>query len=190
MTKMMTRFLSVASLLFMSYALVACNSTDGTLGINPDTLAADNNQSAGAAITQNMTASSAIYVAPIIGSTIAAITPLSRQLSASAALNDIRIAAETDPGVTHILKGYFSALSENNQTTIIYVWDVFDPAGTRLHRIQGQINDPTIGTAQDPWANVSNETMVRIADLTLAEFARWRQSLVTTNVQPAPLNTQ
>ena len=28
---------------------------------------------------------------------------------------------------THVLKGYFSTMTEGKQTTVIYVWDVYDP---------------------------------------------------------------
>ena len=81
---------------------------------------------------------SRIQFAPIVGSTVEAATPLTQELAKRARERGIGIAGSGGTGATHILKGYFSAMSEGGSTTVIYVWDVLDPAGNRLHRIQGQ----------------------------------------------------
>ncbi|PSH56125.1 hypothetical protein FY050_08245 [Phyllobacterium endophyticum] len=109
--------------------------------------------------------------APIVGAPIAAATPLSQRLSALAKEKGITLgtAAETDN--THIMKGYFSALPDGNQTTIIYVWDVLDPAGTRLHRIQGQEKVP--GGGADPWSTVPAKVMEGIADKAIQGYLAW-----------------
>ena len=54
------------------------------------------------------------------------------------------------PAATHVLKGYFSAMTEGKETTVIYVWDVYDPAGNRLHRIQGQQKAPAQAAKAGP----------------------------------------
>jgi hypothetical protein len=69
------------------------------------------------------------------------------------------------------MKGYFSALTDNSQTTVIYVWDVLDPAGNRLHRIEGQQKAPP-GKGQG-FAAVTEGTMKAIADQTIDQLVTW-----------------
>ena len=85
-------------------------------------------------------------IAPIVGtSTVEAVTPLTQRFAVRARERGIGLVGSTDPATTHVLKGYFSAIPEAQDTTVIYVWDVLDPSGNRLHRIQGQMKDE--GTA-------------------------------------------
>ncbi|RCW83197.1 hypothetical protein [Phyllobacterium bourgognense] len=109
--------------------------------------------------------------APIVGAPIAAATPLSQRLSALAKEKGITLGTAGDTDNTQIMKGYFSALPDGNQTTIIYVWDVLDPAGTRLHRIQGQEKVPGGGT--DPWSTVPPKVMEGIADKAIQGYMTW-----------------
>lgn len=109
--------------------------------------------------------------APIVGAPIAAATPLSQRLSTLAKAKGITLGTAADTDNTHIMKGYFSALPDGNQTTIIYVWDVLDPAGTRLHRIQGQEKVPGGGT--DPWSKVPPKVMEGIADKAIQGYLVW-----------------
>ena len=164
---------------FLSFALLGllvlagCNSTDATLGVTSQDAA----QSTASAVKPSTSAEAAkasarLYIAPIIGSTVAAVTPLSRRLSALAPANGLAIVADADPAKTYVVKGYFSALPENGATTIVFVWDVFDPAGVRQHRIQGQ--ESVTGTAADPWSIVPPTTMEKIADRTIADFKAWQ----------------
>jgi hypothetical protein len=69
------------------------------------------------------------------------------------------------------MKGYFSALTDNGQTTVIYVWDVLDAAGNRLHRIEGQQKVPP-GSGQG-FAAVTDDTMRAIADQTIDQLVSW-----------------
>lgn len=111
-----------------------------------------------------------IYFAPVIGATEQAVPPLSNQLRQRAAARGITIVPQED-GSAHVVKGYFSAFTDGGQTTVIYVWDVLDPAGNRLHRIQGQERVPA-GSA-DGWASVTDATMQAIADTTVDQITAW-----------------
>ncbi len=71
-----------------------------------------------------------------------------------------------------MLKGYFSAMSEGKDTTVVYVWDVYDPAGNRLHRINGQQKAPSVNGG-DSWKGVAPATMQTIANQTIDQFAAW-----------------
>ena len=109
---------------------------------------------------------------PVIGAPVNAVTPLSRQLAVEARNRGLAILSASDPGGDHVLKGYFSADNFNGQTTVFDVWDILDPAGTRLNRIQGQEVFP--GGSGDPWASVPANVMERIATRTMADYTAWR----------------
>jgi hypothetical protein len=181
--------------LIIAAALGACNSTESVLdpaaGAHPSetvgtqtALAPESEGSVQAGpltppIPDQPTARAAaaspsarVQLAPIVGSTVEAVTPLSRRLSGRAAQRGIALAASGDATTTHIMKGYFSTISENGETTVIYVWDVLDAAGNRLHRIQGQEK----AGKGDGWAVVPAATMEAIADRTLDHFYEWLAS--------------
>lgn len=109
---------------------------------------------------------------PVIGAPVNAVTPLSRQLAVEARNRGLAILSASDPGGEHVLKGYFSADSFDGQTTVYYVWDILDPSGTRLTRIQGQESFP--GGSGDPWASVPASVMEQIATRTLSDYLAWR----------------
>lgn len=119
-----------------------------------------------AAISRNVR----LQVAPVIGAHADAVPALSRRLTMRAGRLGLPVTPNAD-SATHILKGYFSTITDGGRTTVIYVWDVLDPAGNRLHRIQGQEN-ATGGTGEG-WAAVTGSTMEAIADRTMNELAAW-----------------
>ncbi len=111
---------------------------------------------------------------PIIGAPVQAVTPLSRQLGAEARAAGLTIKGASDASSDHMLKGYFSAFSDAGSVTVVYVWDVLDANGGRLHRIQGQ--ESVSSRATDPWAAVPASVMQQIATKTMAEYTAWRQA--------------
>lgn len=119
-------------------------------------------------------AAGTIRFLPIIGAPIQAVTPLSRQLGASARAAGLTIKPSADTTSEHILKGYLSAFEDGQKVTVVYVWDVLDGTGGRLHRIQGQETAPITGG--DPWAAVPTATMQMIGQKTILEYMRWRQT--------------
>ncbi|MCP9232387.1 hypothetical protein NMG46_19310 [Mesorhizobium sp. LMG 17147] len=113
-----------------------------------------------------------LQVAPIVGASVEAATPLTTELQTRARQRGITLAGSTDQTPTHVLKGYFSTMTEGKDTTVIYVWDIYDPAGNRLHRINGQQKAPSVGGGEG-WAAVAPATMQAIADQTIDQFATW-----------------
>jgi hypothetical protein len=113
-----------------------------------------------------------LQVAPIVGASVEAATPLTAQLQTRAKQRGITLAGSAGQTPTHVLKGYFSTMSEGKDTTVIYVWDVYDPAGNRLHRINGQQKAASVNGGEG-WAAVAPETMQAIADQTIDQFATW-----------------
>lgn len=122
----------------------------------------------------NAAASGTIRFLPIIGAPVQAVTPLSKQLGAEARAQGLTIKGSADASSEHILKGYFSALKDGDKTTVVYVWDVLDGSGNRLHRIQGQDSVP--GAGADLWSGVPATTMQSIATKTISAYLEWRQS--------------
>jgi hypothetical protein len=200
MTQPTTRAVRFACLAVLGLAVTGCNPADPNLGLGQTPGAANRDAVSGASSgpiaiqppandPAATTASARIHIAPIIGSTVAAVTPLSRRLGSVAGANGLALVGEADPARTHIVKGYFSALAEGGQTTIVFVWDVFNPAGVRLHRIQGQ--EQAAGATGDPWASVPPATMERIADRLITDFKDWltggaAPAVAAPIVQPVP----
>lgn len=111
---------------------------------------------------------------PIIGAPLQAVTPLSKELGNSARSNGLKIKGSNDQSAEHVLKGYLSAFSDGKNVTVVYVWDVLDNAGARLHRIQGQESIP--GKSSDAWSVVPPSLMQQIGAETIAEYMKWRQA--------------
>lgn len=108
---------------------------------------------------------------PVIGATEQASAPLARRVAERAALRGITLTEPEDGSATHVLRGYFSAISERDGTTVIYVWDVMDATGARVHRIQGQAISPA--SQPQGWDGVDARTMEAIADQTVEQLAAW-----------------
>ena len=113
-----------------------------------------------------------LQIAPIVGASVEAATPLTAELQTRARQRGITLAGSTDQTATHVLKGYFSTMTEGKDTTVIYVWDVYDPAGNRLHRINGQQKAASVSGAEG-WPAVAPATMQAIADQTIDQFSAW-----------------
>jgi hypothetical protein len=111
---------------------------------------------------------------PIIGAPVQAVTPLSRELGNSARSNGLVIKGSSDQTAEHVLKGYLSAFADGRKVTVVYVWDVLDNSGARLHRIQGQESLPAKGN--DAWSAVPPELMQEIGTATIAEYMKWLQA--------------
>ena len=120
------------------------------------------------------TASGTIRFLPIIGAPVQAVTPLSRQLGAEARAKGLTIRPSTDATAENILKGYLSAFADSGNVTVVYVWDVLDANGARLHRLQGQ--ETVAGRGSDPWASVTDAMMQKIAAKTLTDYQSWKQA--------------
>ncbi len=119
-------------------------------------------------------ASGTIRFLPIIGAPVQAVTPLSRQLGAEARAKGLTIRPSSDTSAENILKGYLSAFADGSNVTIVYVWDILDANGARLHRLQGE--ETVAGRGNDPWSAVTDTAMQKIAAKTLNDYQSWKQS--------------
>lgn len=144
----------------------------GNLGANLYKTDADTTKVA--SLYSAKTAEGSIRFLPIIGAPVQAVTPLSKELGVSARGNGLTIKSSGDQTAQHVLKGYLSAFSDGNKVTVVYVWDVLDNAGGRLHRIQGQ--QSVRGGGGDAWASVPASVMQEIGVNTIAEYMKWKQA--------------
>ncbi|UCI09365.1 hypothetical protein [Mesorhizobium sp. B1-1-8] len=184
--------------LFAALALAACTNTkdvldpsaikppassaqqlpaaQGTSAVtSPTTTSPVSTTAASAPATPAQTAALArtrLQVAPIVGASVEVAAPLTAELQTRAKQRGLTLVGSTDQTPTHVMKGYFSTMSEGKDTTVIYVWDVYDPAGNRLHRINGQQKAPSVGSSEG-WPAVAPATMQAIADQTIDQFAAW-----------------
>lgn len=141
----------------------------------PTTMPAVTTPAASAPATPAQTAALArtrLQVAPIVGASVEAAAPLTAELQTRAKQRGLTLVGSTDQTATHVLKGYFSTMTEGKDTTVIYVWDIYDPSGNRLHRINGQQKSPSTGSGEG-WPAVAPATMQAIADQTIDQFAAW-----------------
>lgn len=175
----------LSTMLLLAGLLAACNSTESALNVQ------GSNQQSGqtatsSAIPQPTTQTTTpatqpartaslkpgkLYIAPIIGAPVNVVTPLTHRINDDARAKGVELAGSNGADAAYVMKGYFSVLSEDNQTTVLYVWDVMDASGNRLHRIQGQEKVP--GAAADSWSIVPPSAMQSIADKTMQEYSSW-----------------
>lgn len=149
--------------------LAACTSTDAVL--QPSALTTTERPAS--IQTASLGSDFRLGFDPVVGASAEATQPLSARLSSLAAEGGIPLAAPGDTA-TLSMKGYFSAISEDGVTTVIYVWDVVDGTGTRLHRIQGQ--QRAAGGQGEGWSAVEDGTMEAIADATMNQLVAWLAS--------------
>ncbi len=185
---MPSRSLATSVSLFAALALAACNSSSvlepSAIAPQPGAAASGAAEVATGTVAQTPKPSAAtvaavaartrLQIAPIVGAPVEAAAPLTERLNLRAREHGIRLAGSSDPvaAATHVLKGYFSTMTEGKETTVIYVWDVYDPSGNRLHRINGQAKTASANGAEG-WAAVAPATMQSIADSTVDQFTTW-----------------
>ena len=63
-------------------------------------------------------------------------------------------------------------LAEESGTTVIYVWDVLDASGNRLHRIQGRQTNPGFDEG-DAWRAVTPGTMQAVGVSSIDQLRAW-----------------
>ncbi|MEJ5898506.1 hypothetical protein [Ochrobactrum teleogrylli] len=186
----------ISMMLLLAGALAACNSTESALNVQgsgqtagqPANGQATTPAGTTAPATANTTTPPSttppttsartatlkpgkLHIAPIVGAPVNVVTPLTHRMNDDAKAKGVELAGSNDTSAAYVMKGYFSVLSEDNQTTVLYVWDVLDASGNRLHRIQGQ--EKVQGAAADSWSVVQPATMQAIADRTMQEYSTW-----------------
>lgn len=110
--------------------------------------------------------------APIEGVPVPILQAMSNALNQQAVSQRVNVVPATDPGAVYTVRGYLSAVAEGPNAKLVYVWDVSDRQGTRLHRVTGQ----EIGGAfrnGDPWTGIGMTNINEAARKTMESLAAW-----------------
>ena len=158
--------LLVMSSIFIS-ALSGCNSTESVLQPVPTTTQPT------PSVTQPTNQGILVSFPPVTGAPADKLSVLSQTLAQETRQNGITIVSTSNAEAQYSLKGFLSAFSDDANTTVVYVWDILDPTGARLYRIQGQKSAP--GAGADPWQFVTPGVMQAIANESIANFLNWQR---------------
>jgi len=107
----------------------------------------------------------------ITGAPAQHIIEFSRALKSEAEKRKLTIVPEGDPSATYFVKGYLSAIGDRSGTLLVFVWDVTDTSGRRLHRVTGQ--EPAAGSGIDPWSGVDASAVRTAAQRTIDDLVAW-----------------
>lgn len=110
--------------------------------------------------------------APIEGVPIPVLQAMSNALNQEAVAKRVNVVPATDPGAVYTVRGYLTAVAEGPNAKLVYVWDVMDRQGTRLHRVTGQ----EMGGAfrnNDPWTGIGMTNITDAARKTMDALAAW-----------------
>lgn len=110
--------------------------------------------------------------APVTGAPASVLTRLSAQLGKEAYAQHVSLIPSGDAAATYVVKGYLSAVGDTSGTILVYVWDIFDTSGRRVHRISGQETSAG-GTHADPWAGVDFAATENVARRTISAIVSW-----------------
>lgn len=92
-------------------------------------------------------------------------------INSEAAARKLNVVPDGDPSATYLVKGYLSAIGDGRGTLLIYVLDVTDTNGKRLHRVTGQ--EAAGATRSDPWSGVDEEVVRSAVRRIIDDLAAW-----------------
>jgi hypothetical protein len=126
----------------------------------------------------------AASTAPIAGATLVALAPLvgvpegpaaslEQALRNEAGSHGMRLASGSERlKASLVIKGYLATMPKEGGSAVVHIWDVYDPEGERLTRIDGEEQEAAGGD----WADLPPEAWAAIADDALARLADWLKS--------------
>lgn len=109
--------------------------------------------------------------APVTGAPSEPISRLNTAIREEAAKRSITIVQSGDPNTDYTVQGYLSAVGGPSGTVLVFVWDIADRTGRRVHRVSGQ--ESSTKGAPDPWAAVDGATLQIVALRTVDAIAAW-----------------
>lgn len=155
--------------IFLAAALALSGCVSGPAGKGPSTFGAD-----GAAATQGAPIKgdkARFAFAPVNGAPLDVLRDMSSAMNQEAVAHKLKVVPNGDPSATYLVKGYLSAIGDGSGTTLVYVWDILDTNGVRLHRITGQ--EAGRPAASDPWSGIQAPTVTVAARRTLDALSEW-----------------
>ncbi len=152
----------------------ACTSSDGGSPI------------AATPLTQASPSRMALAFEPLVGIPEERAAVLAEELGAGAIARGLPVVPRNSSDDSYRVKGYFSVTRSGSATDVQYVWDIFDAAGGRVHRLSG--TDTVSAALPDPWQAVTDDSLRRIARETVEGLGSWidEGAPVTNTPTPAP----
>jgi hypothetical protein len=175
------RLVPVALAAFLGAGIAGCETSN-----NVHSSAAPGEPQAVASPAPSVQAQPRVAVARVMGNAPDAVArQLSTQLSDALEKQRIAVAKAPIDKADYTLRGYVFAAREKTGIKVGYVWDVMDPSGKRVNRINGE---ELVGTpdARDPWAAVTPKVVQAITGKTAASLGVW----LPNHLQAAIANTQ
>lgn len=162
------RLLRCTAILLATFALAACNNM---LSSGQSSTSTASSPATTPALPAVPFATAKFSFAPVTGAPGNVLSNLSAQLGQEAVAQNVALVPSGDPQANYVIKGYLSAVGDPSGTILVYVWDVFDASGRRVHRISGQ--ETSSNGSQDPWLGVDGETVSNVARRTVASLVAW-----------------
>jgi len=94
-----------------------------------------------------------------------------QEIAVQAEANRIKLVQRIGAPATYRAKGFLSAVSSDNGANVVYVFDIFDATGKRLHRISGERQAGV--SSGDPWSGVGTTTLTQIATDVVFQLDVW-----------------
>lgn len=96
---------------------------------------------------------------------------LATEIATQAKANNIKLVQRVGAPATYRVKGFLSAISSDNAANVVYVFDVFDASGKRLHRISGERQAGV--SSGDPWSGVATAQLTLVATDVIFQLDVW-----------------
>ncbi len=118
--------------------------------------------------------SRSLTIVEIEGAPTSAVTELTKSLRDAASERGLTLVPRNQTGAKYQVKGYFSALNDGSGTLVVYVWDVLDQNGKRVHRINGQ--ERSGDSKPNPWLAITGAELSRVSNRTTDSLRAWIDS--------------
>lgn len=103
---------------------------------------------------------------------------ISRTIVELARREGLVLTRRNGPDTTHRVLGYLSVTGDESRGVLIYVVDIFNRSGIRVHRFSGQ---EAIGASSgDPWAGVDRAAISNLAERTVRSLLSWANQVPQT----------
>lgn len=153
-------------------ALAGCSSDSGNLLGNSSQPAPTAEVAPPQAVPPPQASQAKIAIAPVIGAPDAVSKQIQAQLSTAIAQKSISVVTQPADKADYTLRGYVVSAKEKTGVKVSYIWDVTDPTGKRVNRINGEEMIANAG-GKDGWAAVTPQVVQAISEKTAGALATW-----------------
>ncbi|PTW53190.1 hypothetical protein C8N35_1176 [Breoghania corrubedonensis] len=168
-------FLRTTALLAGLLALAGCGGTVPPALVGTAAAPQSHSSQTGRPAAPPVPASQATFAfEPFVGVPGNTADSLSRRIGEEAKAQGLTIVRRIGAPATYRVKGHLSAVGDNSSSTVIYVFDVYDANGNRLHRFSGQ--ETSNETSADPWSGIDGNALDLLAKRTVMALQSWLTS--------------